>query len=255
MLQPPSELPCNPYQPNEETGEQEYTVNLQCAIAQTAKIRDDSHILWIQQTQDSEQRRLPVEPNQKYKQTSTVSTVRGTVIYQSVLHILGHPPPNNNNTHSYWCKRRKHDSDVTANTPATEVAPNDAVSPNRLTVYGPDFYSLLPPCLPETPLHLAASVCVKRNSSSIVGDPPIIPCSTTSEGCSGDGIDVGSGSSEDDTTSAIDTVVIIGASVGSCVIIALVAVVCVLVLCLCLRRRNKRNNNSNGKPLSLLYPW
>ena len=209
-------------------------------MAQTARTRDDSKIHWIQQTQDSEKRRILKESDGPYKQSPTESDVRGTVIYQSVLKILGHPPPNS--SHSYWCKLSTSDTELKANSTTPDVFAN------RVTVYGADFYSLLPPCPLDTAFHLAQSVCVQMDF--VLDDPVVtIPCSTNSESCS-DSSDIGSGSSEDNTTAPANTaVIIVGAGVGGGVVIALVCVGCVLVLCLCLRRKknNKHSNERNSK--------
>ena len=201
-------------------------------MAQTTRTRDDSKIHWIQQTQDSEKRRILKESDGPYKQSPTESDVRGTVIYQSVLKILGHPPPNS--SHSYWCK---------LSTPDNGNATTPDVFANKVTVYGADFYSLLPPCPLDTAFHLAQSVCVQMDF--VLDDPVVtIPCSTNSESCS-DSSDIGSGSSEDNTTAPANTaVIIVGAGVGGGVVIALVCVGCVLVLCLC---KKNNSNERNGK--------
>ena len=205
-------------------------------MAQTTRTRDDSQIHWIQQTQDSEQRLILKESDRLYKQTPTESDVRGTIIYQSVLKILGHPPPNS--SHSYWCKLSTPDTELKANSTIPDVFAN------KVTVYGADFYSSLPPCPLDTAFHLAESVCVHRNT---VADDPvvIIPCSTNSESCS----DIGSGSGEDNITAPANTAIIVGVGVGGGVVIALICVACILVLCLCLRRKknNKHSNERNGK--------
>ena len=243
LLQPPSELPCNPYRENELTGVQEYSVSFQCAVAQTSSDKDESEIYWMGLTQDSEQERVPSGLNGPYKQSAATSVIRGTIIHTSVLEIASHPPPTT--IHSYWCELSTPDSKLKTNSSTLQDFAN------RVTVYGPDFYSSFSPCPPEAALHLAESVCV---SSSLLDDQVTIePCPSGSESCS-NGIDTGSGSTQDNTTAAVNTAVIVGAGVGGGVIIVLVGLCCVLVLFLCHRRR--KNKDLNGELIiQSMYLW
>lgn len=213
---------------------QEYSVSFQCAVAQTSSNTDESEIHWMRLTQDSEQERIPIELNGPYKQSAVTSVIRGTIIHTSVLEIAGHPPPTT--IHRYWCELSTPDSELKTNSSTLQDFAN------RVTVYGPDFYSSFSPCPPGAALHLAESVCV--NSSLLDDQVTIEPCPSGSESCS-NGIDTGSGSTQDNTTAAVNTAVIVGAGVGGGVIIVLVGLGCVLVLFLCHRRR--KNKDLNGE--------
>ena len=233
---------------NPLTGAYEYSITLQCAVAQSSS-RDDSKIRWMQQLTDSEQRRVPIEPDSPYEESATISVAGDFIIYESELQISKLPQPSSD--HTFWCVLHASDDDQKTNLSALNAFAN------RATVHGPELYSSLPPCPRTTPLHLAESVCVNSNSSQMDEVTPFTePCPSNRESCGAAtaGTEAGSNSTEGSSgTGSGSKLVIVGAGVAGGVVLVLLAATCTLVLCLCLRRRkrrhreNKHQSRTNGK--------
>ena len=150
VLQPPSELPCNPYQIKTMTESYVYNVSLECAVATQAVT--ESEIRWVE-VLDSE-----LEDGSFHVSTD-IYTLEGFTLFQSVLHITTVPQPNI--SHVYWCE---------FHTLGKETQESFI---NKLTIYEPEFYASFPPCPQENSgFHLAQKVCVSNDSLS--DDPPSV---------------------------------------------------------------------------------
>ena len=231
LLQPPSELQCNPYQLNDLTGAYKYSISLQCAIAQHKEsVGDDSKIQWMQLVQELPRRIIEQIGDNPYGQSKSDDRVGEFFIFQSVLRISEMSPPDT--SHTYWCE---------LHSPGDELRyANFSQFANRLTIHGPDMYSSFPPCPPELPLHLAESVCVNSSSQLDEVISPTSPCSSDSEDCDVSTTNPGSDNSDDDPTSVV---VIAVAAVAVVVVVILLGVIGTLGVCLCLKRKSSRNRD------------
>lgn len=224
LLQPPSELPCNPFHvehtANKQNAKSVYSVNLTCVVAQSKNIASSGlEIRWVQMLGDSEPKCLkPINGSHKLF-SPPPPEMEDFILFQSMLQMTKIDPPNGSD--SYWCELSTDNKDIPCN--------SSNIFANNLTIHEPKFYNMLPPCPDDIYFHLAKTVCVTNSSTQ---------CTPNSD-CSDE-----DGSEDDPTDSHTEVIIAVCAGVGALILltVAVAVVVCVLIR---VKRKSKQHQKRN----------
>ena len=230
LLQPPREIPCNPYHGPEMDADKDlarlttvdtYSVSLECAVALSVKqyeqLESAAEIRWVRSLADTRQAQY-VQSGKVYNVNTTLSSTDDRFrLMKSVLKITG--VHSFNGSYSYWCEFWS----------SGNATPNIRIDPSisRVTIQEPKFYASLPPCPTDTAFHLAKTACVNSNQSSTDDDPTLVqPNSCLSSNSSDSSVEV--------------PLVVVGVAVGGGMLVLLAAILVIAVSILLVRRRHKR---------------
>lgn len=223
LLQPPSDLPCNPFHREHTANKRNvtksvYSVKLTCVVAQSKNITSSGlEIRWVQMLGDSEPKCLKPN-NESHKLFSSSLETQDFILFQSRLQMTKIDPPNGSD--SYWCVLLTDDKDIPCN--------SSNIFENKLTIHKPKFYNMLAPCPANIYFHLAKTVCVTNSSTR---------CQPNSN-CSDESEDDGS---EDDPT----VIIIVCTSVGALILLTVVVIQIVVCVLIRVKRKSKQHQKRN----------
>lgn len=224
MIQPPSEIPCNPY-----ITRHNLSLSMECVVALPKADHDHlATIHWREKIGDNEDHLLREDTSMPY------SGDENNKLLRSVLHLKDEVTFH---VRKYWCELN-----------FDEPSRNTTIS-NIATVNPPKYYSSLPPCHRDTVFHLAERACAEMGQS--LGSPFPSPSPMMTSHCSS------GNESESSGPSSLNTMVLTTVAVGIGVPIILATMLLIAALTILLVRKKRRKGDieeHTSKPHYLCTP-